>query len=73
MLKMAPLIVQRVIGREQKMKNIGRRSFFSKISLGAFGTMIFSMMPFSLFAGSKKKPTKKVKVQIHPKSVKRIK
>lgn len=55
------------------MKNIGRRSFFSKISFGAIGTLIFSMLPFSLFAGSNKKLSKKVKVQIHPKSVKRNK
>jgi len=55
------------------MKKIGRRSFFGKISLGAIGTLMLSMIPSNLFAGTKKKLQSKVKVQLHPNSVKRNK
>jgi hypothetical protein len=55
------------------MKVIGRRKFFNKISLSAIGTLLISIFPMNLFGGSKHKFPSKIKVQLHPNSVKRNK
>jgi len=55
------------------MKSIGRRTFFNKISLGAMGTMFFSFFTLNLFVKGKNKLPSKIKINLHPKSVRRNK
>ncbi len=55
------------------MKELNRRKFFSKLSIGALGTIVFSMFPLNIIGKSKSKNITKVKVKIHPNSVKRNK
>jgi hypothetical protein len=55
------------------MKTVGRRKFFTKISLSAIGTLLFSIFPMNLFGRSKHNFSSKIKVQLHPNSVKRNK
>ena len=55
------------------MKAIGRRIFFNKVSLSAIGTVLLSTFPMNLFGWSKNNLPSKIKVQLHPNSVKRNK
>ena len=55
------------------MKNIGRRKFFNRISLGAIGTLLLSSYPLNILAQKKNKFSSDIKVKLHPNSVKRTK
>jgi len=55
------------------MKPIGRRIFFNKLTLTAIGTMLFSSFPLNLIAGKQKKFQSKIKIKLHPNSVRRNK
>lgn len=55
------------------MKSIGRRKFFNKLSLGAIGTAVLSVMPSNLFAKKKHSLPLNIKVKLHPSSIKRNK
>ena len=55
------------------MKSIGRRTFFNKISMSAIGTMLLSLFPLNLFAVKKNNLPSKIKVKLHPNSVRRNK
>lgn len=55
------------------MKEIGRRKFFSRISMGAIGTLLLSFNPLNVFGKTNKHNFGKVIVKIHPNSVKRNK
>lgn len=52
------------------MKKLNRRKFFNNVSIGALSAFVFSIFPFKVFGKSN---TKRVKVKIHPNSVKRNK
>lgn len=53
------------------MKNIERRTFLSKVSLGAIGAIFLSFSPFKKMSKRKHKIPSDIKVKIHPNSVKR--
>lgn len=55
------------------MKELNRRKFFNRISIGALGAILLSSLPFNLFGKTRNKNVKKVKVKINPSSVKRNK
>lgn len=53
------------------MKILDRKEFFNKISISAIGAFILSFFPIRIFDYSKEKMLRKVKVKIHPESIKR--
>jgi len=53
------------------MKILDRKEFFNKISISAIGSFILSFLPYRIFDYSKERMFGKVKVKIHPDSVKR--
>ena len=55
------------------MNNFGRRKFFNKLSLGAIGTVVLSVLPSNLFGKKKHSLPSNIKVNLHPSSVKRNK
>ena len=55
------------------MNNIGRRTFFSKISLSAIGTFLITLFPVNILAGKSKKLSHNIKIKLHPNSVSRNK
>ncbi len=55
------------------MKSIGRRTFFNRISFGAIGTMILSLIPVNLFMKKKHNLSSNIKIKTNPNSVRRNK
>lgn len=55
------------------MSSFGRRKFFNKLSLGALGTMVLSVLPSNLFGKKKHELPSNIKVKLHPSSIKRNK
>jgi len=55
------------------MNTFDRRKFFNRISISAIGALFLSSFPFKFFGFNKHRSNSKVKVRIHPNSVKRNK
>jgi len=54
----------------QKVKTMERKKFFSSLSKGFIGLVLFSSLPFRLFG---KKDIKRVEIKINPQAVSRKK
>ncbi len=54
-----------------KISEINRKNFFSRISKGFLGFIVVSSFPFNLFAGNSS--SKKIQIKINPLAVKRTK
>ncbi len=55
------------------MENINRKKFFTLVGFSALATTVLNLFPTKIFASVSKASEKKIKVNIHPEAVKRIK